>query len=129
MWLYNVQNALITLNIWQGFLMFLVNIDKLGNALCGGDYRATISGRVGHFAHNKRNPYWKLLQYIINFTFMPIDGPEHCYTAWRGERRNNYRRSSDIALAALSIVVMVSCLIIAPCTYGYALFYRIKYGV
>ncbi len=85
MWLTNVKSAIFNLFIWQSFLELLINIDRLGNSLCGGDPRATVSGRVGYFAATKKNPYWRLLQVVINFAFRPIDGIGHCYKAWHHE--------------------------------------------
>src|SRR5512132_3657047 len=71
------------------WLNVLIAIDQLGNAIAGGNPDNTISGRVGFFASadhaSKINSYWKTLERIIDFTFEPLQGPGHCYRAWKGE--------------------------------------------
>lgn len=108
-------------NLWAGIrfllVIILLQIDRIGNALCGGDHRATVSGRVGYFAQTKNNTYWLALEWLINKTFEPIDGPDHCAAAMRWERFNGYRRGNDVALVLLSVVVFVACAIIAPILY------------
>lgn len=94
----------------------VLNIDRLGNALAAGDYKTTISGRVGYFALTKSNPYWLLLQWIIDETFRPYEGVEHCLRAfmWESGRDLSHRRGNDIALGLLSVFVILGCLILAP---------------
>lgn len=98
-------------------------VDRLANALCAGFYKFTVSGRIGHFAKDRKNKYWLTLQWIVNTTFYPIDGKDHCLQAYLWELEyiranstndNEYRRGNDVALALLSIVVVASCLILAP---------------
>ncbi len=126
MWIKNVKEAFLAVFVWEGLLPFLIQIDRLGNALCGGNPRTTVSGRTGCFAGNKPNPYWKLLEKIIDFTFLPIDGPGHCRAAWIFENNFIHRESSHYALGALSLVVVFACPVIAVVTYGSTLPKRIK---
>lgn len=116
----NLWRALLAVMNSRSLLMLLLNIDRLGNALAGGYYRATISARVGYFAMTKSNPYWRLLQKIIDETFRPLEGADHCARAYSWEK-GQYRRSSDVALAILSVLVLVGCLILLPCVWLYAM--------
>ena len=99
-----------------------LNIDRLGNALTGGHYHTTISARVGRFELLSSNPYWGFLAKVIDWTFKPIEGDRHCYRAFVFEGDKPYRRSSDIALAALGILVIAACLILAPLIKIYSFF-------
>ena len=118
-------------NLWRAFLAlygshsiinFLLNIDRFGNALTGGHYRTTISARVGRFQLKSSNRYWAVLAKIIDWTFEPIEGPRHCYRAFVFEGDKLYRRSSDVALALLGILVIAACLLIAPLIKVYSFF-------
>ena len=112
-------------NLWRAMLAvfssfslidLLLNIDRLGNALCSGDYRTTVSGRVGYFALTKKNRYWLVLQKVIDTAFYPVDGRKHCLRAYQWERGQglSHRRGSDLALSLLSILIIAACLILAP---------------
>jgi len=117
MYFNNVKRALSVI-----ILNLLLNIDRLGNALCGGHYKLTVSGRVGYFAYEKENLYWNILQWIINNTFHPLDGPNHCWNAFKWESSTDYRRGNDIALALLSVIVLIVCSILAPIIWFIACF-------
>lgn len=113
------------------FRELLLNIDRMGNAVCSGDYRFTVSARVGYFVTHRANWYWRLLEWAINNAFYPIDGSNHCFEAYRWEKNylkisqdKEYRRSNDVALFGLSIVVMISCLILAPIIWILSLFMK-----
>lgn len=111
----------------KGFLGFLINIDKLGNALCSGSPRCTVSARVGLYCFIKKNLYWRFLQWCINSAFYPIDGKDHCYKAYLHEKSRGireHRRGSDIALAALGWLVIVSCLILTPLIWVISFFVK-----
>jgi len=63
----------------------LIAVDQLGNAIAGGNQDATISGRVGYFASNANTTvrlYWLLMQFIIDATFYPLDGFNHCLDSY-----------------------------------------------
>ena len=99
------------------------NLDRLGNALCAGDYQATVSGRVGHHAQ-RLQLYWIILEWIIDQSFRPIDGVDHCHRAFLMEEARGYshRRGNDIALAILGIGVVVVCAALAPFIWLYVRF-------
>jgi len=117
MYLLNLKVAFIAIFKSKSIMGFLVNIDRLGNALCGGHNKLTISGRTGYFALTKKSYYWKFLQWVIDSTFYPLDGKRHCYFAFKWERSKKYRRGNDVGLTLLSFVVIFSCLILTPIIY------------
>tara|TARA_R110002073_G_scaffold279934_1_gene444120 strand:- start:90 stop:470 length:381 start_codon:yes stop_codon:yes gene_type:complete len=112
-------------NLWMAILAvlksksldeFILNMDRLGNALCSGNYETTVSGRVGYFALIKKGRYWLALQKIIDNTFYPIDGRKHCLRVYQWERGKglNHRRGNDVALGFLSILIFIACLFLMP---------------
>lgn len=103
-------------------LAVLIAIDQLGNAIAGGHPDATISARVGYFSDKApSNPekdrsnrlYWKSLEKVIDLTFYPIDGKNHCYKAYLKDIRQHYQRGNDLTRVFLSIIILVACPLIA----------------
>lgn len=118
MYLNNLWRAFLVLMQPKSFLDLLLGIDRFGNALSGGNYRATISGRIGWFAKNKNNKYWLFLQKVVDNTFRPIEGPGHCARAAKVEKGIKYRRGNDVALFLLSSITLTTCLfILMPIVY------------
>lgn len=127
MYLENLYLSILQLFETRTFVDLFLNVDRLGNAICGGHYRFTISARVGYFVLYRSNRYWRFVRWIIDTTFYPLDGDHHCVMAFNWERKLaknkpvlKYRRGNDVALLALSLVVVVSCSIIAPVLYLYS---------
>jgi len=122
----NLWRAILAVFNSYSIINFLLNLDRLGNAICGGHYKTTVSGRVGYFALTKKNRYWNILQWIINETFRPVDGVKHCLRAYQWERGQglNHRRGNDVALGLLSILIIAACLILAPIIWLLSLFHR-----
>jgi hypothetical protein len=97
-------------------LRILIIIDQIGNALTGGNPNAVISSRVAYFANIKKTsfqPYWKILEWIINYAFYPIDGPDHCLRSLNKDTESNYKQGSDLAKALLGIIIIIACFFIA----------------
>lgn len=96
----------------------LIGIDQLGNAIADGNPDNTISARVGYFASDEHDShlklYWKALEWTINLTFMPIQGPGHCYRAWRAESYETDSKSTYIMRIILGIFAVAGCAVIAP---------------
>ena len=98
----------------------LIAIDQLGNALAGGNPDCTISGRIGYYQQSAVEPYlwyWELLAWVVNLTFYPFDGPDHCKQAYEKEVLNEFyelRMFKAPALFLLSLIVFGSCLIMCP---------------
>ncbi|MCW8125046.1 hypothetical protein [Microbulbifer halophilus] len=91
----------------------LVAIDQLGNAIAGGNPDATISARTGYFSHVEETPlrpYWRTMERVIDFTFLPIDGPCHCYNAYLSDKDERNEEGSDSMRALLGILVILTCI-------------------
>lgn len=109
-------------------LHLLISIDQLGNVIAGGNPDNTISARVGFYNHHypddqKVTFFWKAFEWIINTTFWPIDGPNHCHEAYHNDAGEFFDTGTkDWAVALLSILILLTCLLIAPLLYAlYAL--------
>ncbi|HED33494.1 MAG TPA: hypothetical protein ENJ08_04640 [Gammaproteobacteria bacterium] len=90
----------------------LIAIDQLGNAVAGGNPDSTVSARVGYFARKQNNRlrvYWKTMESIINHTFYPIHGPDHCYKSHLADRDEINIVGSDLMRGILCLLVIVSC--------------------
>ena len=106
-------------------LAILIAVDQLGNAIAGGNPDSTISARVGFFSAKalRGRAYWKGLERIIDFAFFPIDGEKHCYNAWKADDER-YLRGSDFARVLLSMIIFLTCPVIAIVLRVLVLFFR-----
>lgn len=101
---------------------FFISIDQLGNVIAGGNPDNTISSRVGYYTRyheSDKNPWhWKIFEAIIDFTFYPIDGPEHCHQAYHSDAGEVFdENTSDILIAVLALLIIPSCLLISLILY------------
>ena len=103
------------------FKNVLVSVDQLGNTICSGNPDNTISARVGYFSQVNRNAsrwFWKFLEKIINFTFWPIDGPNHCQLAFEADPEEIFNDSNgDFFRVLISIVIILVCIPISILLY------------
>ena len=109
------MNDMTKYNEWSYWLNIGISLDKLGNSLSGGSHKNTISGRTGKhaFEQGPNRTYWKLQEAIVNFAFLPVDGPEHCYQAYMKERESTtFREGNRVVRALLALIILPSCLII-----------------
>ena len=90
----------------------LIAIDQLGNAIAGGNPDATISARLGWLYMNRPTWWTTVLMHIVDATFMPLDGKNHCLQAYEDTLDEPMRRGSDIALAMLGIIIIPSCVLL-----------------
>ena len=101
-------------------LRVLISIDQLGNTIAGGNPDVTISARTGYFANVEKTNlriWWRCMEAIIDFAFYPIDGPRHCYKAYKSdEEEGRHREGSDIARAILGIIIILASIPIAILT-------------
>lgn len=118
----NLWMALVAIFNSRTLINLLLNLSRLASALCSGDYRTSVSGRVGYFALTKKNRYWLVLQKIIDTAFYPIEGKKHCLRAYQWERGKglSHRRGSDLALGLLSILIIIACLVLIPIIWIWA---------
>ena len=107
----------------------LVSIDQLGNAIAGGNPDCTISGRIGYYSNHASHLtrwYWLILQFIVNFTFYPLDGVEHCHYAYHNEENEKYIAPKGFLIFILSLITIGSCFFLAPLHYTLWLFKIVK---
>ncbi|WP_299215084.1 hypothetical protein [uncultured Aquimarina sp.] len=110
--------------IWKYISNLFVAIDQLGNAIAGGNPDNTISARVGYYNYYIYNRetvpwYWYWFMQIIDITFYPVDGPNHCHEAYHndpGEIFDNRATNFFIAIAA-TLIIIPSCVLIALVLY------------
>lgn len=84
------------------------------NAIAGGSYKSTISARVGYFAKEHKSLFWRSLEKVINETFRPLEGADHCLHAYLSDTTREHQQGSDLARAFLAVAVAVGSLFIAP---------------
>lgn len=103
---------------------FFVSIDQLGNVLAGGNPDNTISSRVGYYNRHhktgKKAPWqWRVFEKIINFTFWPIDGPNHCHEAFHNDAGEDFDPNTNNILVAIlaAIIIVPSTLFISILLY------------
>lgn len=109
----------------MGYLNNLfVSIDQLGNVLAGGNPDNTISSRVGYYnKHNtgvEKAPWqWRLFEKVINFTFYPIDGEDHCHEAFHNDAGEEFDTNTNNILVAIlaALIIIPSCLLISILLY------------
>jgi len=107
----------------------LVAIDQLGNAIAGGNPDCTISGRTGYYANHASYVtrwYWMFMQFVINTTFYPLDGPDHCHYAYHNDESEEYIAPKGFLMFILSFITIGSCIILAPIHYLLWLFKVVK---
>ncbi|MFT5930414.1 MAG: hypothetical protein ACI9GE_000601 [Oceanospirillaceae bacterium] len=101
------------------FYSVLIAIDQLGNALAGGYADSTISARVGYNARHSTpatKNYWRLLEWVIDYSFLPLDGPDHCYQVYLAGNNTYYRDGSDLMRVVLSTLILFNAMPIAVIT-------------
>ena len=70
---------------------------QLGHAIAWGTGDVSISGKTGYqnMRKAKRPKLWALNLWIVDLTFAPIDGEDHCKRAYRVDRYESYNLSID----------------------------------
>jgi hypothetical protein len=100
-----------------------IAFDLLANAVAGGNHLVTISARVGYMsAQAKKSFYiWDLCERIINGTFKPIDGPNHCWNAYLWTKKTlklagtdslHINHGPNYMLYILLGIVVLSCIVL-----------------
>lgn len=117
---------MITNNHIMGFFTnFLISIDQLGNVIAGGNPDNTISSRIGYYTQHFKNSGWQwiLLGKIINTTFWPLDGPNHCHEAYHNDAGEEFDKGTNNILVAIiaALLIIPSCII--TCMVLYTLYF------
>lgn len=94
-------------------------LDRLGNTLTGGHDLITLSARLGYIKTTRNIKWTNAVMWVVDTTFYPIDGKGHCMSSF--ERMSEMivgsvdfmRRGNDVALFCMSLLVVLSCIIIA----------------
>lgn len=100
---------------WNYWLNIGISTDKWGNSFSGGSHNNTISARVGDYSNRKGvySLFWCVLEWIINFAFYPVDGPEHCYKAFKKEKEDStFREGNWLGRIVLMPIVVIVCILI-----------------
>ncbi len=102
----------------------LLSLDQLANTICGGNPDNTISARVGYFSLVNRNSskfYWKSIESIINFTYWPVDGPNHCQQAFEADPEEIFNdNNGDFFRVIMTLIIICVCIPVIVILYtGY----------
>lgn len=101
----------------------LIAIDQLGNSICGGNPDCTISARVGYRAMRNKDftrYFWQGLEKVINITFWPVDGYDHCRKSFFADPENiYYDNNSDVMRVVISVIIVTTCIPISILLYIY----------
>jgi len=75
----------------------------------------SMSGKVGWYANIKKNAWFQFVQLIVDFTFFPIDGQDHCYQALVADKEEKYDKFNHIwNQFVISVLSIAGCLVLAP---------------
>ena len=84
-------------------------LSGLANAVCNGDGDTTISAYVGYREENDPSRAYDALRAIIDCTFFPVDGVEHCRRSYKADTQERYLQGWNIprfVLAASACIVL-----------------------
>jgi len=96
----------------------------LGNSVAGGNPDVTVSAPVDYNAKEvkgKTRYYWLLMEFIINFTFYPVDGSNHCYEAYLEDKDESHQHGSDLMRFLLSVFIIIGYIFLSVITRIYVL--------
>jgi len=112
------------------FVNLFYYLDCVANAFSGGNHLVTVSARVGFYrkrfreADSYKQWYWRVCESIINFTFRPMDGPDHCEQArvWtleylhrlEGDHEPDIYQGPLLFLSVLLVLIIVACIFLIP---------------
>ncbi len=87
----------------------LIAFDQLVNAITGGNPDCTISACA--YVHGLNSAFWRTLERIINYTFRPIDGIEHCLQAYHADSSEIYHDGGYVRKFFICIFVLLFCVL------------------
>lgn len=75
------------------FRPLFIGVDQLLNAIAGGNPDNTISSRIGYYATHgvvNQKRFWKVLEWMTDTTFWPLEGPGHCHIAYHADAGEDF---------------------------------------
>jgi hypothetical protein len=100
-----------------------IAFSQLGNAISGGNPDITISARIGQ--KNGSNIYWRVVRKIVDTSFYPIDGDDHCRESYMRDSEEDYTAGPIFGLVVMTIIMCISCIPISIFTWSYFLIRRL----
>lgn len=100
--------------VYQYIRSLFIAIDQLAGSIAAFGAQWTISAVCGRNMH--KSFWWFITVAIIDFTFYPIDGSNHCSRAHKTEHEDEYKHGSWLILF---IITFVACFILAPLFWSY----------
>lgn len=63
--------------------------------------------------------FWKGLAKVINFTFWPVDGPDHCKQAFEADPQEIFNdKNGDVFRVLLTVIIVATCIPISIILYA-----------
>lgn len=87
----------------------LIGADQFVNTIAGGNPDCTISASA--YFHGLHSKYWKGIEWIINKTFKPIDGPDHCLQSFHADSAEKYVDGGIIRKSLIALAVVSFCIV------------------
>lgn len=108
------------------FKSVCLGFDQFINAVAGGNPDTSISARIGYHNYHLPSSYWTTLGKIVDVTFYPLDGKNHCAVAYLTDSTESYKESVDtFEKVVLASITTVSCVLLIIPIYLLALCNRI----
>mgnify|MGYP001359820842 FL=1 len=86
----------------------LVWFDQGVNSWGGGNPDCTISACAYIYRKGK---FWGLMEKVIDYTFKPIDGPQHCMQAYHSDSSEDYTNGGYLRKGFIGLCVLIFCVV------------------
>lgn len=113
------------MNYLETYIGRIMNaFSRLGNTVIGGHHNVSISARIGYNVTHNNNLFWRICEQVVDRTFYPIDGKEHCKNAYiRWMHEPYFTGGSFVFMVILVCILQVVCL---PLMIVFYLYFLIK---
>ena len=108
-------------NLIKHLYKIAVGFDQWACAIANGNIDSTISATCGYY--QTRNKFYLFLSKIIDWTFYPVDGHNHCIQAFMNDPNEKFEQGIKPLMFLFTII---GCAVIVPITYTILLFKQIK---
>lgn len=89
-----------------------------GHTISGGDTDVSISAKCDYMVDIHGSKYWKVLKWIVDFAFEPIDGKDHTGQAYHLDKNEKYELGVGLFQDIVCTIFVVSvCPVVALITY------------